>query len=122
MPKEMRKIEFSPEELQAALVNYALRTDKKLPNATIDSVSVEGDDAISAKISFVPQGTEEDKTIDFSPNDVAASIILYCNTQGIPLPKESVKSVVKIENSIAMIIKIDFSDLTPGIKTSTANN
>ena len=57
MPKEMRKIEFSPEELQAALVNYALRTDKKLPNATIDSVSVEGDDAISAKISFVPQGT-----------------------------------------------------------------
>ena len=122
MPKEMRKIEFSPEELQAALVNYALRTDKKLPNATIDSVSVEGDDAISAKISFVPQGTEEAKTIDFSANDVAAAVILYCNTQGIPLPKESVKSVVKIESSIAMIIKIDFSDLTPGIKTSTANN
>ena len=118
----MRKIEFSPEELQAALVNYALRTDKKLPNATIDSVSVEGDDAISAKINFVPQGTEEAKTIDFSPNDVAASIILYCNTQGIPLPKESVKSIVKNDNSIAMIIKIDFSDLTPGIKTPTDNN
>ena len=118
----MRKIEFSPEELQAALVNYALRTDKKLPNATIDSVSVEGDDAISGKISFVAQGTEGAKTIDSRPNAVAASIIVYCNTQGIPLPKESVKSVVKIENSIAMIIKIDFSDLTPGIKTSTANN
>ena len=73
MPKEMRKIEFSPEELQAALVNYALRTDKKLPNATIDSVSVEGDDAISAKISFVPQGTEEAKT-DLSTSRFSSQI------------------------------------------------
>ena len=42
MPNEMRKMVFTSEELQAALINYALRTKKKLPNSTIDQVLVEG--------------------------------------------------------------------------------
>ena len=38
MPNEMRKIVFTADELQAALVNYALRTNKKLPNATVENL------------------------------------------------------------------------------------
>ena len=118
MPNEMRKIDFSLEELQAALVNFALRTQKKLPNATIDSISVEGKDAVSAIIQYIPQGTEEAKSVDFSPNDLAAALILYCSSQQIPLPKESKKSVIPVDNSVGMIIKLDYSELTPGIRPS----
>ena len=48
MPNEMRKIVFTAEELQAALVNYALRTNKKLPNATIDKILVEEKEGVTS--------------------------------------------------------------------------
>ena len=110
MPNEMRKIVFTAEELQAALVNYALRTNKKLPNATINNILVEEKEGVTATIVYMRDGTEEAKSVEFTPNDVAASIILYCNTRQIPLPREAKKVVVPIEDSVGMIIKIDASD------------
>jgi len=110
VPNEMRKIVFTAEELQAALVNYALRTNKKLPNATIDNILVEGKEGVTATIVYMRDGTDEAKSVEFTPNDVAASIILYCNTRQIPLPREAKKVVVPIEDSVGMIIKIDASD------------
>ena len=110
MPNEMRKIVFTADELQAALVNYALRTNKKLPNATINNILVEEKEGVTATIVYMRDGTEEAKSVEFTPNDVAASIILYCNTRQIPLPREAKKVVVPIEDSVGMIIKIDASD------------
>ena len=107
MPNEMRKIVFTEDELQAALVNYALRTNKKLPNATINNILVEAKEGVTATIVYMRDGTEEAKSVEFTPNDVAASIILYCNTRQIPLPREAKKVVVPIEDSVGMIIKID---------------
>lgn len=113
----MRKIDFTTEELQAALVNYALRTQKKLPNATIDSISVEGKESVTAKIKYIPQGTEEAKVVDFNANDLAAALILYCSSQKIPLPRDGKKLVVAQDESVGMIIKIDFAELAFGIKS-----
>ena len=79
MPTEMRKIVFTAEELQAALVNYALRTNKKLPNATIDNILVEGKEGVTATIVYMRDGTDEAKSVEFTSNDVAAAIILYCS-------------------------------------------
>ena len=110
MPHEMRKIVFTADELQAALVNYALRTNKKLPNATINNILVEAKEGVTATIVYMRDGTEEAKSVEFTPNDVAASIILYCNTRQIPLPREAKKVVVPIEDSVGMIIKIGTSD------------
>ena len=110
MPNEMRKIVFTGEELQAALVNYALRTNKKLPNATINNILVGEKEGVTATIVYMRDGTDEAKSVEFTPNDVAASIILYCNTRQIPLPREAKKVVVPIEDSVGMIIKIDASD------------
>ena len=110
MPTEMRKIVFTADELQAALVNYALRTNKKLPNATIDNILVEGKEGVTATVVYMREGTDEAKSVEFSPNDVAASIILYCSTRQIPLPRDAKKVVVPIEESVGMIIKIDTSE------------
>ena len=110
MPNEMRKIIFTADELQAALVNYALRTKKKLPNATINNILVEGKEGVTATIVYMRDGTEEPKSVEFTPNDVAAALILYCSTRQIPLPRDAKKVVVPIEGSVGMIIKIDASD------------
>ena len=106
MPNEMRKIVFTEDELQAALVNYALRTNKKLPNATINNILVEAKEGVTATIVYMRDGTEEPKSVEFTPNDVAAAIILYCSTRQIPLPRDAKKVVVPIEDSVGMIIKI----------------
>ena len=107
MPNEMRKIVFTADELQAALVNYALRTNKKLPNATINNILVEGKEGVTANIVYMREGTEEAKSVEFTANDVAAAIILYCSTRKIPLPRDAKKVVVPIEDSVGMIIKIE---------------
>ena len=107
MPSEMRKLVFSIEELQAALVNYSLRTNKKLPNSTIDHIEVEGKEGVTATIVYMREGTEEAKSVEFAQNDVAAAIILYCNSRNIPLPRDAKKVVVPIEDSVGMIVKMD---------------
>ncbi|SVD36882.1 uncharacterized protein METZ01_LOCUS389736, partial [marine metagenome] len=107
VPNEMRKIVFTADELQAALVNYALRTNKKLPNATINNILVEEKEGVTATIVYMRDGTDEAKSVEFTPNDVAAAIILYCNTRQIPLPRDAKKVVIPIEGSVGMIIKID---------------
>ena len=122
MPSEMRKIIFSVDELQAALVNYALRTNKKLPNATIDNILVDGKEGVTATIIFVRDGTEEAKTVVFTQNDVAAALILYCNSQQIPLPRDAKKLVTPIEDSVGMIVKIDYSDSAPGIRPTAVTD
>ena len=122
MPSEMRKIVFSVEELQAALVNYALRTNKKLPNTTIDNILVEGKEGLTATIIFMRDGTEEAKTVEFNKNDVAAALILYCNSQQIPLPRDAKKSVTPIEDSVGMIVKLDYSNSAPGIRPTVGTD
>ena len=122
MPSEMRKIVFSVEELQAALINYALRTKKKLPNTTIDSILVEGKEGVTATILYVRDGTEEAKSVEFTQNDVAAALILYCNSQKIPLPRDAKKLVTPIEDSVGMIVKLDYSDSVPGIRPTMLTN
>ena len=67
----MRKIVFTADELQAALVNYALRTNKKLPNATIDSILVEAKEGVTATIVYMRDGTEEAKSIEFTPMNMS---------------------------------------------------
>ena len=106
MPNEMRKIVFTEDELQAALVNYALRTNKKLPNATINNILVEAKEGVTATIVYMRDGTEEAKSVEFTPNDVSAALILYCSTRQIPLPRDAKKVVIPIEDSVGMIIKI----------------
>ena len=56
MPSETRKLAFSQAELQAALVNYALRSDMKLPNANIDKVVVsdEGETTVRLELCGKP--------------------------------------------------------------------
>ena len=107
MPNEMRKMVFTSEELQAALINYALRTKKKLPNSTIDQILVEGKEGVTVTIVYMRDGTEEAKTVEFAHNDVAAAIILYCNTRNIPLPRAAKKVVVPIDDSVGIIVKMD---------------
>lgn len=116
MPSEMRKMVFSEEELRAALVNYALRTKRKLPNATIEKLRLEEKEGITVTIIYSHDESEEAKTVVFEETHVAAAVILFCRTHDIPLPREARKVLVPAESSVAMLVQMDHSDKVPGIR------
>lgn len=109
MPSETRKLAFTQVELQAALVNYALRSDMKLPNANIEKlvVSNEGDTAV--RLVFQPSTPDEVREVEFSQEHVAAGIILYCRSQGIPLPRDSRKVLLAENESISMMMQVNYA-------------
>ena len=76
-------------------------------NATINNILVGEKEGVTATLVYMRDGTDEAKSVEFTPNDVAAALILYCSTRQIPLPRDAKKVVVPIEDSVGMIIKID---------------
>lgn len=50
MPTETRKIQFSADEIRAALIHYALRTEMRLPKEGIDKVRFAPD---GANVTFI---------------------------------------------------------------------
>ena len=77
MPTELRRLIFTEEELQAALVNYALRSNMHMPNATIQSVLVKQEDGISVTLHFAATEDGDTRNVEFSEPHLAAAIILF---------------------------------------------
>ncbi len=120
MPSEMRKMVFTRDELQAALINYALRTKQRLPNANIEHIKVEKADGVKATIIYARLADEEPKTVEFDETNVAAAIFLYCRTHNIPLPREARKVIIPEGGSVSMIVQMDHSPPAPGIQPAAA--
>jgi len=120
LPSEMRKMVFTKDELQAALINYALRTQQRLPNANIERIKVEKADGVKATIIYARLSDEDPRTVEFDETNVAAAIILYCRTLHIPLPRDARKILIPEDNSVSMIVQIDHAEPPPGVKPAAA--
>ncbi len=111
MPAETRKIVFSTAEVQAALINYALRSNICLPNAPISKIQVgTNEDGLSATLKYAPTDDGESRDIEFSEPHIAAAIILFCRVQDMPLPRDARKVLLSEDNAIAMLMKIEHED------------
>ena len=91
--------------MRAALVNYALRSDMRLPKATIQSLEVYEKEGISARLKFPSSEEGNAREVEFSEAHLAAAIILYCRVQDIPVPRDARKVLSHQDNSIAMTME-----------------
>ena len=110
MPVELRRLVFSEEEVQAALVNYALRSDMRLPNANIHSLHVYEKDGISATLKFPANADGDAREVAFSEAHLAAAIILYCRVQVIPEPCDACKVLSHSKNLVSMIMEAHYGE------------
>lgn len=113
MPMEMRKLAFTQDELQAALVNYALRSEIKLPNANIEKIRVkeEDDEKKTTSVTLVYPASESGndlRSVEFSEAQIGAAIILYCKNLSIPLPRNARKTLSAENESVAIIMSVDW--------------
>ncbi len=110
MPTETRKIQFDADEIRAALIHYALRTEMRLPKEGIDKVRFAKD---GANVTFIysrsPEG--EKREVIFTEQQVAAAIILYCHTRGFPLPRSAEKVIRNEGNGTSMMIRLVHTDV-----------
>ncbi len=110
MPVELRRLIFSEEELQAALINYALRSDMRLPNANIHSLQVYEKDGISVMLKFPANADGKAREVIFSEAHLAAAIILYCRVQDIPVPRDARKVLSHNKNSVSMSMEAHYGE------------
>ena len=111
MPAETRKIVFSTAEVQAALVNYALRSDIRLPHSPISNMLIaKGEDGLSATLKYAPSDDGESRDIEFSEPHLAAAIILFCRVHEMPLPRDARKVLLPEDDALAMLMKIEHED------------
>ncbi len=106
MPSELRKLVFSETELRAAMVNFALRNDMRVPAANIDKLDINDEDKLTITLSFTTDDPSSDQNLVFNKEKVTAAIILYCRNNSIPLPRVARKVIAKDGNTLTMMVNL----------------
>lgn len=129
VPTELRHILFRPAEAILAVRDYYRRLQQPLPSGAVVSCAVETEEPGGAvrlriKVALDPPGgliyskpsdaTQKEFVIEGS--SLAAALILYCNTQHIPLPAGADKSLQRFGEQLGLVVTVgskrDGSDVT----------
>ncbi|MGZ9086426.1 MAG: hypothetical protein ACXW3R_13015 [Rhodoplanes sp.] len=106
MPRELRKVIFSHNELQAALVNYLLHSGRSMPNRPIDRLEIAEGPAL-VTIFFQSSDPNEVYKWPLRQEEVAAALIRYCGQFNIPLPRAAKKRLQPDNGNLALIFSLD---------------
>ena len=106
MPRELRKVIFSRNELQAALVNHLLHSGRTMPNSPIDRLEISDGPAV-VTIFFQPGDPMDIQEWPLSQEEVAAALIRYCGQYAIPLPRAAKKRLQPESGTLALIFSLD---------------
>ncbi len=89
MPSELRIIRFKLDEVAIALRAFAPRIELDMPDSELTSAA-HGTGQEAPTTSFALESGDE---LSVSNNQLAASLIQYCMTGGIPLPRMGNKEI-----------------------------
>ena len=113
MPKELRKLTFSAAELQAAVMDYCLRTNIPVPKANIEDVLVSDNPEETVTIQFMLTDPTESNEVKLGREQVAASLIRYCGLNSIPLPRSAQKVLQVSDGAISLMVSMDSAERPP---------
>ncbi len=113
MPEELRKILFSKEELQAAVVDYCLRSKIRLPDKNIEDLEVQADPEAMVVLKYATTGPVDTSEVELSRDQVAAALIRYCSSIKVPLPRSGQKVLQPGDDGISLLINIDWGKGAP---------
>ena len=112
MPNEIRKIEFSNPELQAALVSYCLRHNIHFPDAFINRINVEWQGETTATIVFADREPDSDsRTVVLQRAEIAAALIDYVHANHMPLPHYGEKVMEPFGDGIALLVHYAWGEI-----------
>lgn len=106
MTSEVRFLRFEPEEVVEALKSFAARLAVAVPATplrALKAVNVAGKRSVA--LSF--QACERPVTV--SEGELAASLIAWCQTEGIMLPRESRKQIIVADEYVELRLGIRYA-------------
>lgn len=107
MPKEDRRIMFSPEEVYNAI--YALSVQKQMkkpPAGAVKKVTEGKDDPKQITILLENPADDSKQKVEYSRDFLAAALMVFCRGAGIPLPKSARKSVMIVDGEVILRVQI----------------
>ena len=113
MPEELRNILFPKDEVQAAVVDYCLRSKIPLPNKNIDKLEVRTDPEAMVVLKYADTGPQEASEVKLSRDQVTTALIRYCSNIKVPLPRSAQKVMQPGDDGISLLINIDWGKGTP---------
>jgi hypothetical protein len=113
VPEELRKILFPKDEVQAAVVDYCLRSKIRLPDKNIGDLEVSADPDAMVVLKYADTGPEEANEVELSRDQVAAALIRYCSSINVPLPRSAQKVLQPGDDGISLLINIDWGKKAP---------
>ncbi len=113
MPKELRKLVFTVEEIKAAAYDYCLRNGVPIPHVPIDDVIIKDSDHSFLTLCFSSSDASDPKRIALGRDKAGAAVIKYCSSNKIPIPR-SAQKVLKVDNGeVVMMISLNWKSAMP---------
>lgn len=107
MPKETRRILFSSVEVYQALLHYTANHNKPVRDGMVVSMHFDPAEDPSLVLMVQTQGGEVEN-FSYKLAELGAAIITFCKRQRIPLPHKGKKSLIRVEDSVAIAIGYDW--------------
>lgn len=105
---EVRKLVFTDDLLQRALVKQCATQGTETPNSKIQGVLIYGADDSGDKFKLILQFMTADPKrpfeITMNEDDVLAALIGACKGFSVPLPRSAPKTLQQTKQGLAMVI------------------
>jgi hypothetical protein len=106
MPTEIRHIVFTPEEIARAVVAYHRRSGNPLPAGNVlRCVPDQTDGQVTAALEMDVDSDGSRLNVPVPTPALAASLILFCINNRIPLPTQANKSLAMLNGNVSLVIK-----------------
>ena len=119
VPRELRKIIFTAEELVHAVKSYDRVTDAFLPPGEVRAVRVEQQGGVRLVVSL-QLDTVGARDVDVSLEEVIELLIRACLENNIPIPRRADKFLAVLDGDLAMVMDIVDEDAS-GVPTQRVN-
>jgi hypothetical protein len=109
LPKQVRCLVFSREEIFSALVEHRRRQKLPLPSGHVEKIVTETKEAGTfAYLRICCDAARKTIQVEFDNTDIQEALIGFCQSRHIPLARRAEKRIVLQGSSIALIATIDF--------------
>ena len=104
MPTEIRRLVFSNDELVEALRAYSESSNEKIPEGKVRTCTVVDDRKTAVTLEIENRFTQEVYQVNLRHEFVGAALLGFCFDSGIPVPRDSEKSLQVSGDNIALTI------------------
>lgn len=111
---EVRKLIFSDDLLQEALLAHCKTEGKQVPNSPIQKIHFTPRPAggSSLVVDFMTSNPKKPYELNLNEAFILTAMIMVCKRHGVPLPRDASKAIQATDQGLAMIVSMKINTNT----------